>query len=232
MRAVARIVAAAGGRLTTLYGEPPLLPRRTGPGEVHLVGGAAGPLGGDDLRIEIEVGPGADLRVRTVAASLALPGPGGGSSRTRVSARVATGGRLAWLPEPLIAAAGCDHDAVSTIDVAAGAHVVWREELVCGRHGETPGDARLRLAVRLGGRPLHRHELAVGPNAPGWDGAAVLGDARAVGTVLIIGECPAGPMPLGPTAAVLPLAGPAVVAVATGADLREVRAALEGGDPF
>jgi urease accessory protein len=164
MRAVARI-AAARGRITTLYGEPPLLPRVTGPGEVHFVGGAAGPLGGDDLCVEIDVGPGADLCVRTVAASLALPGKG--FSRTRISARIAAGGRLAWLPEPLIAASGCAHEAVSTVELAAGAALVWREELVCGRHGEEPGDARLRLAVRLDGRPLHRHEIAVGPGAPG-----------------------------------------------------------------
>ncbi len=60
MRAVARIVAVADGgttRLAVLRGEVPLLPRRTlspGPGmTVHLVGGAAGPLGGDDLRDDI-----------------------------------------------------------------------------------------------------------------------------------------------------------------------------------
>ena len=49
------------------------MPRQTGPGLVHLVGGAAGPLGGDDLRLDIEVGPDAVLCVLTVAASVALP---------------------------------------------------------------------------------------------------------------------------------------------------------------
>ena len=64
MRAYARVVAEADGhggtRLVRLRGEPPLLPRRTGtgtgPATVHLVGGAAGPLGGDELRLDIEVG--------------------------------------------------------------------------------------------------------------------------------------------------------------------------------
>jgi urease accessory protein len=232
MRAVARIVAVAG-RITTLYGEPPLVPRITGPGEVHFVGGAAAPLCGYDLRVEIEVGPGAELCVRTVAASLALPGDG--FSGTRISARIAAGGRLTWLPEPLIAASGCAHEAVSTVSLAAGADLVWREELVCGRYGEEPGDARLRLAVRLDGRPLHRHDLAVGPDAPGWAGAAVLGGARAVGSVLLVGGPAAVVKPSAPAALVKPTATAALMrlerggllAVATGCDLREVRSALD-----
>jgi urease accessory protein len=223
MRAVARI-AAAHGRITTLYGEPPLLPRVTGPGEVHFVGGAAGPLGGDDLCVEIDVGPGADLCIRTVAATLALPGQG--FSGTRISARIAAGSRLAWLPEPLIAASGGAHESVSTVELATGAALVWREELVCGRYGEEPGDARLRLAVRLDGRPLHRHEIAVGPGAPGWAGAAVLGGARAVGSVLLVGA-EADPLDASPTAALLALEHGARLAVATGCDLREVRSALD-----
>jgi urease accessory protein len=223
MRAVARIVATEG-RITTLYGEPPLLPRVTGPGEVYFVGGAAGPLGGDDLCVEIDLGPGADLYVRTVAASLALPGDG--FSRTRISARVAAGSRLTWLPEPLIAASGCAHEAVSTVELADGARLVWREELVCGRYGEEPGDARLRLVVRLDGRPLHRHELAVGPGAPGWAGAAVLGGARAVGSVLVVGT-EINPVAATDRAALLALGRGAQLAVATGGDLREVRSALD-----
>ena len=109
MRATARIVAEPDGRggtrLTELYGEVPLLARRTGPGEVHLVGGAAGPLGGDDLSIDIRVAADARLVVRTVAASVALPGSG--RSRTVVTATVH--GRLEWLPEPVVAARRCDH---------------------------------------------------------------------------------------------------------------------------
>ena len=86
MRATARIVAVADGRggtrLAVLQGEVPLLPRRTGsagpgPVTVHLVGGAAGPLGGDDLHLAVRVGPGARLRLRSVAATVALPGRGG-----------------------------------------------------------------------------------------------------------------------------------------------------------
>ncbi|MBF9132660.1 urease accessory protein UreD [Plantactinospora sp. S1510] len=196
MRAQARIVAVAdpvrGTRLAAMRGEPPLLPRRTFPsdseGEVqlHLVGGAAGPLGGDDLRIEIEVGPDARLCVRSVAASLALPGPAGGQSRLHITARVAAGGRLRWLPEPLIGAAGCDHRTVTSIALAEGATLLWREELVCGRYAEPVGDVRIETTLRYGGRTLLRNDLAVGPRASGWSGPAVLDGARAVGSLLVV----------------------------------------------
>ena len=86
VRAEARLVAEADGRggtgLSTLYGEPPLLPRRTsrhgGAVEVYLVGGAAGPLGGDDLRVDIAG------RDRTPGSSSAPSPP---PSRSRASRR-------------------------------------------------------------------------------------------------------------------------------------------------
>jgi urease accessory protein len=238
MRGAVRIVAEAdrgGTRLVALRGEGPLLPRRTGPGTVHLVGGAAGPLGGDRLRIEIEVGPGAELTVRTVAASIALPGRGGAVSRVDVTARVAAGAYLAFLPEPLIAAAGCRHEVTTAVDLEAGAGLLWRDEVVCGRHGEPAGDVTLRASVRLAGRPLYRNDLAIGPSAPGWSGGAVLGGARAHASLLQVNghdgaattDAVEPPRLLGPTAALLPLAGPATVALVTGPDLRQVRAALD-----
>lgn len=203
MRARARIVAecdgAGGTRLTSLHGEAPLLPRRTGPrsgpAQVHLVGGAAGPLRGDELLIEVVVGAGARLCVRTVAASIVLGGRSDVESQTTVRASVGAGGELLWLPEPVVATAGCRHVSRSTVELAAGARLTWREELVCGRTGEEPGNLRLVTAVRQEGRPLSTQELAVGPSAPGWSGPAVLGGHRAAGTVLFVDPAWAGVAP-------------------------------------
>jgi urease accessory protein len=255
VRARARIVAEAdgtgGSRLTVLHGEPPLLPRRTGdrtgPAEVHLVGGAAGPLRGDDLLIEVEVGPGARLCVRTVAATIVLGGPPGRRSQTTVRATVAAGGELVWLPEPVVATAGCDHLSRSTVELAAGARLTWREELICGRTGEEPGDLRLVTAVRLDGRPLSTQELTVGPRAPGWAGPAVLGGHRAAGTVLIVDPAwadgrtgtgtgaadrtgigtGAGPGAGTAEGSLLALAGPAVLASAVAPDAHQLRRRLD-----
>jgi urease accessory protein len=231
MRATARIVAEAKAgttRLVVLRGESPLLMRRTGPAgstTVHLVGGAAGPLRGDDLRLEIEVGPDADLEIRSVAATLLLPGRPAPPSRLVIRATVE--GSLRWRPEPTIAAAGCDHHAVTEVDVAAGGTLLWRDDLVCGRHNEPSGAVRADTTIRYAGRTLYRHCLTVGPDAPGWSGAAVLGDGRATGAVITAGgEGPEPHLPAG-TAAVMRLAGPGRLATAVGGDIREVRAALD-----
>ncbi len=231
MRASARIVASAfgagGTRLTVLHGEAPLLPRQTGPAEVHLVGGAAGPLGGDRLRLDVLVEAGAELTVRSVAATLALPGRDGALSRLEVNATVEAGGRLTWLPEPLIAAARCRHETMSTVDLAADAALIWREELVCGRHGEPPGDARLHTAVRLDARPVYVSELAVGPSATGWNSPAVLGSARVHGSLLRV---PAEAELAGGDdyeSAIMALAGPGIIVIALGEDLPDVRRHLD-----
>jgi urease accessory protein len=193
VRAAARIVAVADGRggtrLAVLHGEAPLLPRRTGPAgpgpaTVHLVGGAAGPLGGDDLDLAVSVGPDARLRLRSVAATVALPARGGAESRLTIRVDVARGGELDWQPEPLVAAAGCRHRTLSIVDIEAGGRLIWREELVCGRHEEPSGNAVIGMIVRYAGRALYANELAVGPSANGWAGPAVLGGARASGTLL------------------------------------------------
>lgn len=241
MKARARIVAAPDGRggtrLTVMHGESPLLPRRTGgPREgggatVHLVGGAAGPLRGDELHLEIEVEPGADLEIRTVAAQLALPGRAHlPQSRMEITAHV--GGSLRWLPEPLIAAAGCHHLAIADVTCSAGGSVLWRDDVVCGRHREPSGSVEMKTLLRYDGSTLYRHDLSIGPDAPGWSGAAVLGDARAFGTIVFA----AGDPSLLPTprsrrepcdVAVMPLAGPGALATAVGPDIRQVRAALD-----
>ncbi|MGH3417899.1 MAG: urease accessory protein UreD, partial [Actinocrinis sp.] len=77
--------------------------------QVHMVGGAAGPLGGDELRCLVDLGPGARLDVRGTASSIALPGPNGRESTLEIHARVSEGAALAWSPPPLIAARGARH---------------------------------------------------------------------------------------------------------------------------
>jgi urease accessory protein len=238
--------------LTTLRGQVPLVPRRTGddpwltgrPGvTIHLVQAAAGPLAGDRLVLDLEVGPGARLTLRSAAATVALPGRADGPSRLLVRAAVGAGATLEYLPEPTVAAAGCDHRMAAEVTLAPGSTLLWREELLLGRHGESPGAVTTSLRVDLddpgapggrpGTRPLLRHELALGPDAPGQAGPAVLGGARAVGTLLLahglwgdpeLADGPGPPDGLGlapwssGATAVLPLAGPGALAVSLAAD--------------
>jgi urease accessory protein len=241
MEAFARIVACADASgataLTVLRGEAPLLPRRTGArggpiAEVHLVGGAAGPLGGDKLRIEVDVGPGAALVLRTVGATVALPGPTGERSVSTLEVRVAAGGRFAWLPEPIVAAAGCHHLAESIVEIAGDAALVWREELVAGRHAEEPGRLQQTTRIRSDGVTILHQELAVGPDTQ-WSSPAVLGGARAAGNLVVVSPGTAAPAPTSaPGVALMPLIGPATLCAGVAVDVPALRRAMSALAPL
>lgn len=243
MHAVARVAAEADEagvtRVSGLRSEPPLLlrhapatgPAATGPAVVYLLGGAAGPLGGDDLHLRIVVGERSRLRIEGIAASIALPARSGAASRVTVTATVARGGELHWLPEQLIAAHGCHHFAMSNVELEEGARLLWREELICGRHEEPPGDLTAGTSVTYAGKPLLRQALQIGPAAPYWDGPGVLGGAKATGSLLGVNATWPCAQPrcaevLSGTAVRMPLAGPGWLVTATAAGARELRAVL------
>ncbi len=189
---------------------------------VYLVGTAAGPIGGDEVMLEIEITEGADLTIRSAAAMIALPGPPGARSRLTVRANVA--GRLRWLPEPSIAARGCDHIVDVRLRIGEGGRVEWRDELVLGRDGEPPGAWTSFLSADHDEAPLLRQSIAIGAN--GWDGPAVAGDSRAIGSILLAGETYPGPV-AGKGFAVLPLAGRGALVTAVAENALTLRARLD-----
>lgn len=228
MRAHARIeTALRGGKtvLAVLHSRPPICLRAT-PEGVYWVGGAAGPLGGDELRLSVDVAPGTTLAVRCAAATVALRGTGAPSTVT-VRARVGEDATLWWEPEPVVSAAGSVHRADAALDVHPRAAVLWREEVVRGRTGESGGDYRGRLRVDRDGAPLLRHELRFGP---AWtDSAAVLDGARAAGSVFRCGPDVAALTSVLPRepAAVLALDPEALLVTALAPDALTLRARLE-----
>jgi urease accessory protein len=115
-----------------------------------------------------------------------LPGPGGEASSSIVRVRVAGGGTLIWEPGVQIAAAACRHQAFIHLMLERGARLYLRDDVVLGRHGEEPGDYRQRLRITYAGRALYDQTLTVGPAAPGWAGAAVMGGHRTLGSLLLI----------------------------------------------
>ena len=242
MVAAAAIEAAAGQdgvtRLPVLSSQVPLVLRRT-PSAVYLVGGAAGPIGGDELALRISVAEGAFLRLRTAAASIALPGLDGAESVLRVSVSVASGGRLEYLPEPVVVSNGARHATLVSVTLAAGASLVLRDELLLGRHGEAGGAARTVLRVDYAGQPLLRQSVEVSGSDPVALGPAVLSGHRAVGSLLLAGAgadgggtesrpAPprAGPGRATPERAVMPLAGPGVLVTALADDAVALRRRL------
>lgn len=244
--------APGGGRsrVSVLRSEAPLVLRPTiarqaepwvrGLGRaarVSLAAGAAGPVGGDELDLTVRVGAGSSLVLTEVSHTLLLPGRDGARSRTRVHVHVGDRATLVWLPEPVIAARGCDH--VGDVDVVLeeGARLLLREEALLGRHGEEPGRLRQRIRVTRRGRPLYHQDLLLG--TPTSRAPSVVGHRRAVGSVLVVdparpperGRCDACPVLVGGGAdsAVLPLAGGGIVVSALADDNGGLRAALEAG---
>lgn len=241
VRASARVLARGDGRggtaLPVLEGEGPLAVRRTrGSGaeaRVMLVGAMSGPLGGDHFTVAAHAADGARLSVGSAAATLALPGQDKTGARYDVRLTVDGDAELRWLPEQLISAGGSDLHVTTTVELAAGARLLLREEQVLGRAGEEPGRLTSRLTVRIDGRCVLDQELACGPGAPGgWDGPAGLAGHRAVGQLVVVRPGFAGEPPAARVfeegAAVLPLAGPAALVTAVAPDALRLRRLLDG----
>jgi urease accessory protein len=240
VHATARIGARGDGRggtaLPVLESDGPLALRRTrgtgGQARVVLVGAMSGPLGGDRLAVEADVGGGARLQVGSAAATIALPGQTKDEAHYDVRLRVADDGELHWLPEQLISAKGSDLFVATRADLDAGARLVLREEQVLGRVGEEPGRLTSRLVVRVAGRVVLDQELACGPGAPGgWDGPAVLAGHRALGQLVVVrpefAEQAVAARVLGEQACVMPLAGPAALVTAVAPDGLRLRRVLD-----
>lgn len=184
--------------------------RRSGRHQVRLVGGLLRPqllvadatrcrvgllattallLGGDEVELEVEVGPGATLDLFDVAATVAYHGRGRSAAwRSRIV--VDAGGALYYAGEPLIVADGADVRRTTQLDVAANAWVELRETVVLGRSGELGGPLRSQTQVSVGGRDAWIEDqllhIEQGRLLPG-----VMGENRVLDTLLTLGELPA-----------------------------------------
>jgi urease accessory protein len=198
-------VRVEGTTVVRLVATPPIaakvLPGTDGP-VLMLVGSAAGLLAGDSLRLRVDLAARSRLTLRSTAATIAHPCDSGGSTSVEVDCRLGPGAHLTWLPEPIIACAGCQHDGHVRLSLAADATVTWLDSVTLGRTGEQPGRFHQRLDVELDGRPLLREGLCVG-DGPGWDGPAVLGGRRHVAALHLLGRRVSPDVP-----GVMQLAGP------------------------
>lgn len=190
MRARAELTVGGAVRWRS---DPPVVLRPTGRNRVHLVQGAGGPLGGDDLGLAVRVGPGARLELRTAAATVAQPGSRPGPARWMLEADVADGARLDWHPEPTVVCDRAELHSIVHIRLADGAVAVLREEVVLGRAGQRGGRYRGELTVEHGEMPLLVHTLLLDGTDPALSGPAGTGGCRAVGTLLVAGAGLTGP---------------------------------------
>jgi urease accessory protein len=205
----------------TLRCESPLLARVDGAGDgltVLLLGGAAGPLGGDDLHLMLRVGAGASVSVRSVAAMLAQPGAGGQPSVLRTVVEVGAGATLDWATQPIISVVGSDHRSITTVRAAADAQVRMAESVLLGRHDEKPGRLALRQRVEVAGGVVLDHDVVLGVGGPAGPGAH--GEVRWMQSEVVLGDAaatePASSVQPDLVAGVFPLASGASLSTSAG----------------
>jgi urease accessory protein len=239
LRATTRLaVEAADGaqRIRWAHAWPVVL-RETGRRRVHLVHAAGGPLGGDDLGLDVEVGAGAAVAVHSAGATLVQPGAGaaaGVPARWAVTARVGGGGRLDWAPEATVVADGAALESTLRVALAAGAAATVREVVVLGRHGQRGGRYAGGLEVVVDGAALLAHTTLLDGADPALCGPAGTAGARAVGTLVCAGAVGPHCTGSGESADVrwawAPLDGPGAVLVAVGT-AAAVTAVLDAAGP-
>jgi urease accessory protein len=137
-----------------------LAARRTEPDTVHLVSAAATPLGGDAIHIRVVVEEGAQLRVRTAAATVALPGTTTLESHAFWTLDVA--GDLDIDPQPTVVAATSRHFTSTRLELTGAGRVRLRERIQIGRSDEQQGFWSGSLRADVQRAPLLRHRIELG----------------------------------------------------------------------
>jgi urease accessory protein len=134
--------------------------RRTDTDTVYLVSAAATPLGGDTIRVRLIIEPGGRLRLRSAAATVALPG-----ARTRESHtcwEFDVSGDLDVDPQPTVVAADSRHLSATRLRLTGAGRVRLRERVQIGRTGEEDGFWSGSLHADVDGSPLLRHRVELG----------------------------------------------------------------------
>lgn len=161
--------------------------RRTGPDRMHLVQVGGGPLGGDRLALDVDLGPDQRLRVRTAAATVVQPDRTGSPASFIVRAALAAGARLDWEPEPTVVCDGAHWRPVLEVDLEEGAGAALGEQVVLGRSGQRGGRCASGLRVHVAGRPLLVSTQLVDGADAALRGPGGTGGARSVGTLVLAG---------------------------------------------
>lgn len=186
-------VSLRDGRLTW-SSAPPVVLRRTGPRQLHVVAVGGGPLGGDHLRLDLDLGPGERLAVASAAATVVQPGrvPDDEASFA-VVARLAEGAALDWRPEPTVVCDGADWFPTMQVEAAEGARAQVVEQLVLGRSGQRGGRCASTLRATYAGRTLLATTTMLDGADPALSGIGGTGGARSSGSVLVVGADAAVP---------------------------------------
>lgn len=151
-----------------------------------------GLVAGDDVSLDLEIGPGSAALVTTQAGTKVYRSRGAVAAQ-RLDARVGAGALLAVLPHPVSCFAGARYHQAQRLALAPGASLLWLDALTAGRvaRGERwpAGDCRTRVEISAGDRLVLADALRLvpGEGAPVGDrlaGFELLATAVALGPAL------------------------------------------------
>ncbi len=202
-RLALRFERASGHARTTVSVEeqhPPLQVVRSfnledGGALVHLHNLSGGVLGGDSLRVAIEVGPGAVAQVTSTGATRVYRSRAGAEAAVQqTEVRVGEAALLEYLPDALIPFAGSRYRQETRVELADGGGLVWWETVAPGR--EARGEIfeydalELRLDVEAGGVPLAIESARIEPRRRTVASLVRLGPFRYFATLYVcrVGE--------------------------------------------
>lgn len=186
---VALLPEARGrGRLDLRSGlvSPRVVSQGAASAQVALIATTATLLGGDELRLDVEVGPGLRLDLNDVAGTVAYHGRGQGCL-VAVSLTIHPGAVLVWAGEPLVVCDGAQVFRTLDVSVADTGRLLLRDRVALGRTGQVGGDLTCRTTMTYAARPALVEELTVGGVS---SGVGVLGGSRVVDSVTALGWRP------------------------------------------
>ncbi|OFX25357.1 MAG: hypothetical protein A2V77_23725 [Anaeromyxobacter sp. RBG_16_69_14] len=137
---------------------------------VFLLSHGGGLVAGDDVAVEVEVGPGATALLATQAETKVYRAHDGRGAVQRLDARVRRSGALAILPEPVSPFAGAHYEQRQRFDLEEGASLLAVDAVVAGRsaRGERWAFDRYLSSneVRVDGRLVMGDALVLEPREP------------------------------------------------------------------
>jgi urease accessory protein len=164
---------------------PRLVHRTDDKVRIALVATIALLLSGDDVRIDVRVGPGVSAEIVETGGTVAYDMRGGAAS-WQVRGAVSPGSTLVWSGLPLVVSGGADVERRTDVELDGDAVALLRETVVLGRTGELGGDLRSSTTVTQDGRPVLREYVDLGLEHR--QDFAVLGPHRCLDTLTLLGR--------------------------------------------
>jgi urease accessory protein len=141
---------------------------------VYLLHPPGGLVGGDELRLDLRVGPGAKALITTPSAGKVYRTLGPAARQTQALS-VEAGGSLEWLPQEIIVFDGAAATIETRVELARGARFIGAETICFGlparRERFTRGSCRQRFEIWRGPEPLFIERGQFDGGAPVLDAA-------------------------------------------------------------